>query len=338
MKLAVRAVEFYAPNAEVGGIFRWKKVKGLKKSGAAEPRANPLWLFIPGSKADNVEDDELSWTELDGLEITGCQYETIAKLSDTDVDWRLRELDRQYARLNINDCWPDATVAFIRICHRICRFLSARKESLRNSVDETVRQFKPQPYIQLAKTFRAAGYEAAAHKVLVRLERNKTRYSDIGVFRQFWRYMLDIFLRYGYAPFRPVLIVLVWAAASAALFQSGYDLKQIIASKDNQTIPGRSDPAQDARIPFNAIVYAVDTLVPIVDLNQKKNWTVSTLSSFSGGPDQRLGWCEEIQKVWKTIPNQPLGVLLIFNTFFGWLMTTLFAAGISGLLRTGKDG
>jgi hypothetical protein len=29
--------------------------------------------------------------------------------------------------------------------------------------------------------------------------------------------------------------------------------------------------------------------------------------------------------------------LLVFNTFFGWLMTTLFAAGVSGLLQTGKD-
>jgi hypothetical protein len=328
----------YAPGAEVGGIFRWNNVKKHRGNDDRGPCANPFVLHIPGSKADIIEDDEKSWTELDRFEITGCEYETIDKLSDADADWRLRVLDRQYARLNITNRWPDVAVAFSRICHRFCCALPSKMLSLHDRVREAVKQFKPQPYIQLAKTFHAAGYEAAAHKVLVRLERNKTRYSDIGVFRQFWRYMLDIFLRYGYAPFRPVLIVLVWAAASAALFQSGYDSKQIIASKDNQTIPSRSDPAQDARIPFNAIVYAVDTLVPIVDLNQKKNWTVSTLSSFSGGPDQRLGWCEEVQRVWKTIPNQPLGVLLIFNTFFGWLMTTLFAAGISGLLRTGKDG
>ena len=59
---------------------------------------------------------------------------------------------------------------------------------------------------------------------------------------------------------------------------------------------------------FRAPVYAVDTLVPIVDLQQKKNWLLKT-------------------------PNWKLESLLIFNTFFGWLMTTLFAAGVTGLLR-----
>jgi hypothetical protein len=31
------------------------------------------------------------------------------------------------------------------------------------------------------------------------------------------------------------------------------------------------------------------------------------------------------------------GVLLIFNTFFSRLMTTLFAAGVTGLLRTARE-
>jgi len=39
----------------------------------------------------------------------------------------------------------------------------------------------------------------------------------------------------------------------------------------------------------------------------------------------------------QTMPNQKFGIFLIFFTFFGWLMTTLFAAGITELLRIGKD-
>jgi hypothetical protein len=91
-------------------------------------------------------------------------------------------------------------------------------------------------------------------------------------------------------------------------------------------------------VPFNAIVYAVDTLVPIVDLGQKKNWTVTTLSSISDDPNERVTYWEEFFRIWQTFPNQFIALLLIFNTFFGWFMTTLFAAGVSGLLRTAREG
>ena len=193
--------------------------------------------------------------------------------------------------------------------------------------DELVKRFKPQPYIQLATTFRAAGFEAAARRTLTRLERNKTRYSDIRSFLRLWRWMLDVLMRYGYSPFRPVLILLTWAAVSAAVFHNAheqkqivatrenrssdaYDQKQIVASRENQSSPTASNQDPDPITAFNAIVYAVDTLVPIVDLNQKKNWTFKSLSASD--------------------------ILLIFNTFFGWLMTTVFAAGVAGLLRTEK--
>jgi hypothetical protein len=46
---------------------------------------------------------------------------------------------------------------------------------------------------------------------------------------------------------------------------------------------------------------------------------------------------DAIGRVLRTFPNQCLAGFLVFNTFFGWLMTTLFAAGVSGLLQAGKD-
>jgi hypothetical protein len=336
----------YAPYAEVGGVFWWAKVT---KVANADPLRNQFSLFISGSKASSIEDDQSSWEALDWFEVTGCQFEAFVNLSDADTRWRLHELDRQYAQINIDPGWPDLALVVMRACRRLRDFLPHKAGQLADSLREAIKQFKPEPYLQLAKTFRAAGYEAAAQDVLIRLERNKTRYSDIGFFHQFWRYMLDIFLCYGYAPFRPVLIVLAWAAVSATVFQSGYDSGQIVPSKDNQATASDSSPPNQATQPatkpkpppptaFNAIVYAVDTLVPIVDLNQKKNWNVQTMSaSAKDAAGQSLGCWEAIEKVWRTIPGWGLGLLLIFNTFFGWLMTTLFAAGVSGLLRTEKD-
>ena len=140
-------------------------------------------------------------------------------------------------------------------------------------------------------------------------------------------------------PYDRLLLFSFGLSLARFLFQIGYDSNQIaVAASDNQESAQASFLPKHARIPFNAIVYAVDTLVPIVDLNQKKNWTVTALSSFSGEPNKRLSYWEEFGKVLETFPNNCFALLLIFNTFFGWFMTTLFAAGVSGLLRTAKEG
>ena len=323
------ACGIYAPDAEVGKVFRWKRIKKIVNNST---KPNPFWLFLACSKLPAVEDDQQSWEALDRFNVTGCEYRSIYNLSDADVDWRLDILDRQYARINVGHRWPDLILIFSRVIWRL-RGLAP------NPFDNLVKQFSPEPYIQLAKTFRAAGYETSAKAVLTRLERNRTRYSDIGFLFRLWRRMLDVLLRYGYSPFRPVLILIAWALFSAVVFQTAYDQNQIIAARDNQAIPTASDPSPRPRTAFNAFVYAVDTLVPIVDLNQKKSWTVKRLSAppiDSAG--QGRGWLETLKVVWRSRPEWGPGLLLIFNTFFGWLMTTLFAAGVTGLLRTGKDG
>jgi hypothetical protein len=87
------------------------------------------------------------------------------------------------------------------------------------------------------------------------------------------------------------------------------------------------------------LIYALDTLIPIVDLNQKKNWVVEPLSLQSSSARHKWDWREIPTDLWKDIP--PLwsaGALVFFNTFFGWLMTTLFVAGVSGLVRRTREG
>jgi hypothetical protein len=299
----------YARDATIGGAFRWKNVNKISGGIAGESR-NKFWLFVSGAKASIIEDDPQSWAALDRFEVSDCRYDNIANLGEADIDWRLSELDRQYTTRGFGDQ----------------NGVSVRSE------------FRPQPYIQLAEAFRLMGYQAAAEKVFVHLERKRTWYGDIGILHKFWRFMLDVFLRYGYSPMRPVVFVLFWAAVSAVAFQNGYDHGRIVASKETQMEGAAPYLPQQARTQFNALLYAIDTLVPIVDLTQKRNWSVVAFSSYPSELDQHRTLWQEVCRVWQTIPNQPLGLLLIFNTFFGWLMTTLFAAGVSGLLRTGKAG
>jgi hypothetical protein len=199
--------------------------------------------------------------------------------------------------------------------------------------DPTAKQFRPQPYIQLAKIFDEAGYDAAAKKVRVQFEKNKTRYGGVGFLARIWRHMLGLFLLYGYESERALYAVLACAFVSWIVFQFAYDSNQIKPSKDNEVQAQAPYLAPHARVPFYASIYAVDTLVPIIDLNQKKNWVVTTTTSDSVASEQRTGW---LPKAWQLILGWGPYCLLIFNTFFGWLMTTLFVAGVSGFLRTAR--
>jgi hypothetical protein len=313
----------YAEDVVVEAALWWKRITKIA------PGSISFWLYLPRAKLTSIDDDRPSWDALDRLELTGCEYGSVAGLTDAQVDWRLAVLDRQYASLTVERRYPEITLFYMR--------LRAWASHELHVLDDSIKKFQPQPYIQLAKTIRAAGYESAARKVLTRLERNRTRYSDIGLFPQSWRWLVDGLLRYGYSPFRPVVILLIWAAVSAVLFQKAFEDKLIVAGKDNQVSSIASPSTASPRIAFNALVYAIDTLVPIVDLYQKKNWIVQSAGAGNQQLGQRQGWGDAIEDVWRTKPGWNVGSLLIFNTFFGWLLTTLFAAGVTGLLRSGKE-
>jgi hypothetical protein len=300
----------YAPRAQVTGSFLWEEIETAPR----DQSEYDFWLYLSGSTVDAVEDHEDSWSKLDRFDVTGCKYATIAMPSN-DFGWRLRLLDKQYAILN-----RDTTIGNWLLGWAIFLKWARRRE-------EAVRRFKPQPYMQLAKVVREGGHEAAANAILVQLERNRTRYGNLSPLRQMARHILDMVLRYGYKKFRPIWILLGWAIVSAIFFEVAYTRGQIVPSS-----------GEHPRVTFNAMVYAIDTLVPIVDLNQKKNWIVEPLSAQSrwahiGAPM----WCQQADVLCQ-FPDWGPGLLVFFNTFFGWAMTTFFAAGISGLLRTGREG
>ena len=54
----------FAPDANVGGAFQCKEVKKIEGDGVNRTDPNTFWLFICGSKANQIEDDQLSWAAL----------------------------------------------------------------------------------------------------------------------------------------------------------------------------------------------------------------------------------------------------------------------------------
>jgi hypothetical protein len=333
----------YARQATVGGNFRWENSCKFPRAQAAG--TTNYWLYLEGSKTDIVRDDEKSWKGLDYFNVNGCSYTRFAELSDHT--WRLRELDRIYADPTLN-IKPRRTAfwALWNACARVkgWRYCPFGHPPEYKPVADAVLSFKPQPYLQLARAYRTAGYEKTANDILTHFQRNKTRYGDLGISRQIGRWFVDIFVQYGFAPFRPLSILVFWAFVSATVFQLAYNDGKILPIKD----------LQQTRPRFNALLYAVDTLVPFVDFNQKKSWAVEVIGNptpFVRPPAPpsapaptpmnlplSIGahWAA-LEEVFGELPGRGASFFVVFNTFFGWLMTSFLIAGVGGLLRSGRE-
>lgn len=351
--------------SKISGSFYWRRIKKIP-----DPTGyRRLLLSVLDGRAETVEDDRESWDALDQIDVRNCRYETITDLTG-DTLWRADLLDRAYAPLNYA-CGPvckfmvavierlpflfgglrsdraERQMAIRNTMAPFCRslemlWLGQRVRGSKGSLEHAVTTYAPQPYIQLARVVRRTGYEAAANDIIVRMERNRTRYSGFGRWRQLGRWVTDGLVRHGFSPLRPVWLLLIWTIISAVFFEYGFANNRIVPTFENledyreiNWKPGHE------RYEFNPLVYALDTLVPLIDLNQKKNWHVEPLPSQ---PDkaksielemqQHAPLPTELLRLRYSLPNEPLGWLVLFNTFFGWVLTTFLAAGVTGLLRS----
>jgi hypothetical protein len=254
----------YAAGAEIGGTFIWTGVRlvaqgaDLVRAGGAPRRVT--WLSAPGATMTAMTDDEASWSIPIRMDLRNCVYQRIDQLT-ADVTWRLARLDREYAQWNTHEGW-----GAVRLGWEVLRRTWRNEHRGDQGLGEQVRRFAPGPYLQLARVCREAGLEKAAQTVLLRLERNRARYSGLAISGILWRWLIDLVLRYGLSPFRPVLFVLVWAAASGVLFK---------------VVQMHAVDAAD-RVTFNGFFYALDTLVPFVDFGQKKHFLIEPMWSWGG--------------------------------------------------------
>jgi uncharacterized protein YjbI with pentapeptide repeats len=189
------------------------------------------------------------------------------------------------------------------------RAAAARNEWLRCS------QYSPQPYAQLASCYRRSGELDDA--VRVSIERYRRRASEgyttwHTLHARIWSRILGATVGYGYRPHR-VLYWLVVAWVSVAL---------ILGANDQHMIPSGSlgsDSEQAANLAeectsdypcFSAWVYAMDTLLPVIDLQQAAAWR----------PDV------------STAPTWLVGLLYV-SIGLGWLLGASLIAGVGNVWR-----
>ena len=253
-------------------------------------------VLLRGTTAGTLRDDRASWPEV--LDVDGFRYGALS-CPAADRGWR------------------------------------ARRDWLRRQQEPTAHA-----YAQLAAVYRASGDESDARRTL--MERHDAlldppeRWRDHlpsgwrGATARAWRRVLRYTIGHGFAPARSLLIAVplvvalaVWLghARSADMLVPTDETPATAAASQSRTGGGPSVPRAadcDADYPcLQPVVYALDNVVPIVDLGQRSRWT----------PDQShrgAGWWDD---------GRWLAAALWAASAVGWILATLVAASFTQVVR-----
>ncbi|MET7682253.1 oxidoreductase [Streptomyces sp. NPDC005423] len=150
-------------------------------------------------------------------------------------------------------------------------------------------EYNPEPYERLAAVLRGGGEDEDAREVL--LAKQRRRRESLPLAAKMWGFAQDWTVAYGYRPGRAaVWMAVLWAAGSLAF-----------AHASHPPAGGGGHPR------WNPALFALDLLLPVVDLGQVGQWQLSG------------GW-------------QWLSAAMIV---LGWVLATAVAAGATRLLRRG---
>jgi len=171
-----------------------------------------------------------------------------------------------------------------------------RPVSARQRLDWLTRNpdgYNPQPYEQLAAVYRRAGRDQDARTVAIAKQRVRRR--TLGLPMRLWSLLLDGLVGYGYRTWLAGAWLLGFWLIGWAVFDRAHAHQNLVLA----TKPGESHPS------YHGAAYALDTLLPVVDLHQQAVW-------IPRGGAQWWAWA---------------------SILAGWILTTAVVAALTGLLK-----
>jgi hypothetical protein len=188
------------------------------------------------------------------------------------------------------------------------------RRSHTTGTEEKPAAFAAQPYEQLAQVYRESGHETAARQIGIARLSDLRCYGNLSRWRKFGNWLMDKTIRHGYQPLRAVVLLLtVYAAVLLVAWGAQHHDNMIVPAKDTKNIdpPPTALDCSAAYPCFYPAGYAVDVVVPIINLRQMENWRLNGQAPW--------GWAY-IATGW-------------IATGLGWAFTTLAVAGYTGLVR-----
>ena len=188
------------------------------------------------------------------------------------------------------------------------------------------KDFSPQPYEQLAKVLRESGDNAGARDVLVAKNKDKANRTELTRAEWFWYRLFGPLIGYGHKPWLALPLALVIILFGSMFFKEGYShglVTPLSESAYSKADTGARRVSEEYPV-FNSFVYSIDVFIPVVDLHQVKYWLPNANRGSEVVPTSSAALCTG-------------GLLLLWlwiETALGWILTTLFLVGITGLVRT----
>ncbi|MEO3979034.1 oxidoreductase [Streptomyces sp. CAU 1734] len=146
--------------------------------------------------------------------------------------------------------------------------LSRRLEWVASATPE----YSPEPYERLATVLRNSGEDADAREVL--LAKQRRRRETLPLAAKLWGFLQDWTVAYGYRPGRAALwMAVVWAAGAVAFAQA-------------EPAPIKKDEHPE----WNAPLYALDLLIPVINLGQDGYWRLEGNWQWAAAVLVMLGW------------------------------------------------
>ena len=132
--------------------------------------------------------------------------------------------------------------------------------------------YDPDPYDNLAASYRDAGHDDRADTVL--LAKQQHRHAGYGPAGRVWGWLQEWTVGYGYRPWRAALwLAVCWLLGS--LWFANHQLPRLDSGQDPSWQP---------------VIYAADLLIPVVNLGQDGLWRTSGASAWVAGLLTAVGW------------------------------------------------
>jgi hypothetical protein len=178
--------------------------------------------------------------------------------------------------------------------------------------------YHPQPYRQLAKVLRETGDEKGAVRVLV--AEGDARYRQMGPPGRVLGTFLKCTIGYGHRP----LLALLWSLG-VVLLGSVVVMTGKRAGVMRLTWPETTPPPPtEAVAGLHPMLYSLDIFLPFVNLHQEHYWW----------PDEAASGQCNLAGLEFRVDGWLLRYYLWLQIIAGWLLSAIFVAGVTGLIRS----
>jgi hypothetical protein len=185
--------------------------------------------------------------------------------------------------------------------------------------------FLSQPYEQLAGVLSKRGLKEDARKVMI--EKNKDYAAHLH-WRPAWLWygFFGKIIGYGYSPWRAFWISLFVIGIGSFLFNAGYKSK-LLTPLDKRVYVEREEKFHLSELypRFNALVYSVETFVPLLKLGTSEYWAPN---------HTRHHGSLKVGNLVLPLSGRFLRYYLWFHIIAGWVLTSLWVGGLTGLVKT----